>query len=238
MKGKTAMNRSSHRILDRQNWPSASTASEAAKRWPDRVIAAILICVCTITSACGGNRAARVFDSDDGRLIMRSSPEEITEGRALLETLPYGKIPRDMKGSIVFDGQVVSQLANDQHGQPAWLLTPYHVYVGAGELTSNNIIIASATVQDGGVALEMGREYRILAVNFDGRLYTWNGAVLELPSGSFRTSLRPAIRRHNIEGALARPNQVTGRNVADLRAAHHRLLNVTVSGASTVAAKS
>jgi hypothetical protein len=140
----------------------------------------ILTLLCTVTSMCAALPSARVFDFEDGRLVMRNSPKETAEAKASLEKVSSGNIERNLEGSVVFDGEVISRLADDRFGQPAWMMRPDRVYVGANQLASKDITIVSPTIQDGGVVLERHKKYRILAVDFGGRLFTWNAAVLEL----------------------------------------------------------
>jgi len=112
---------------------------------------------------------------------MRNSPGEVAETRAALKKISTTNVPRSAAGSVVFDGEVVSRHVNDKFGQPAWQMNADYVYIGMSELSSKDFTVASPTIENGGVVLKMGKKYRILAVNFDGQLYTWRAAVLELP---------------------------------------------------------
>jgi hypothetical protein len=174
------MKKSFLKEFERRHNRPARLKSKKRKRWHNSLLALITLCIIP-TTACVDDRAARVFDFDGGRLVARSTPEEVADGRALLEKVPIGVIPRGLEGSVVFDGRVVATLANDQHGQPAWLMSVDHAYVGMSELSSTKVTIRSATVQNGGAVLKTGREYRAMAVNFDGSFYTWSAVVLDLP---------------------------------------------------------
>jgi hypothetical protein len=144
-----------------------------------RVALVVVTFMSLLAITCG--RRARGLDFDDGKLIVRNTPDEITETRAIVEKITDGEQPRGFKASVVFDGYVASRLANDPHGQPSWRIRLDHVYVGASQLPPNMVTIVSPTVPNGGIVLKTGTEYRILAVHHDGRFYTWNAAVLELP---------------------------------------------------------
>jgi hypothetical protein len=59
-------------------------------------------------------------------------------------------------------------------------LRPNKIYRNDPKIDSKEIKVVSPTTEDGGVELAVGMNYRIFAVNMDGRFFIWNGTVLRL----------------------------------------------------------
>lgn len=155
------------------------------------MIGRILCCVLPILTFVSAGAALSDNQSwpiefDNGKLtVAKPTKAEIIEFNRKLRELGNGRIPPKSKGEILLDCRVLRSLKMDQYGQPAWVVTPLHVFEGS--VHGHSLILKSPNLKDGGVQLSIGKKYRVCACDFEkfesgtsGPLYIWNGAVMEL----------------------------------------------------------
>jgi hypothetical protein len=120
------------------------------------------------------------FTFDQGRLVTKSTPEELAEAKSILAHLDERTIPKSMSGGLLFDGVVTGRLSDDKVGQPVWTVRPIHILLGLKKLPKQSIVLVSPRLADGGVSLVPGREYRVFTVELDGRFYIWEATVIPI----------------------------------------------------------
>jgi hypothetical protein len=143
------------------------------------VTLALALAFAPFTSCYGADRAWP-FIFDGGRLIVKSTPEELSEAKSMLARVDEKHIPDDMLGGVLFDGEVTERLPDDKFGQPAWLMKPTHFILGSDKVRADGVSVISPRIEDGGVLLNSGAKYRIFTVNIEGRFYIWKAVVIEL----------------------------------------------------------
>jgi hypothetical protein len=122
---------------------------------------------------------------DHGKLTMQKlTPAEIQEGLNKLRSVNDNKNDPSLKGALVFDGTVTQSLPKDKSGQPAWVVHPTRIHLGAERLRHTTVKVKSPTAENNGIRLIVGHSYRLFAVDPQkllgkgvGDLYTWGAAV-------------------------------------------------------------
>lgn len=143
------------------------------------VTLALALAFAPFTSCYGADRAWP-FIFDGGRLIVKSTPEELSKSKSMLARVDEKHIPDDMLGGVLFDGEVIKRLPDDKFGQPTWLMKPTHFILGSDNAHTDGILVTSPNIEDGGVMLNSRAKYRIFTVNIEGRFYIWKAVVIEL----------------------------------------------------------
>jgi hypothetical protein len=128
------------------------------------------------------------FEFDKGKLVMlKHTNTEALETKKTLKRITDHNIPSGAEGSVIFDCKVFKKLPSDKYGQPAWLVIPQHIFLGREQIPNGSLKIVSPTIENGGLTIQPGQRYRVLAVDF-GRLnsgkkaglYIWATSVLKL----------------------------------------------------------
>jgi hypothetical protein len=120
------------------------------------------------------------FTFDQGRLVIKSTPEELAESKSILAHLDERKIPKSMSGGLLFDGVVTGRLSNDKFGQHVWTVKPNRILLGLEKMPKQSILLVSPRLANGGVNLVPEQEYRIFTVELDGRFYIWEATVIPI----------------------------------------------------------
>jgi hypothetical protein len=136
------------------------------------------------------------YTLDDGKLVMiNATRKEIAYTKASLTKITDRNIPENLEGAVLFDCQVIRRLPSDRYGQKAWLVAPNHIFAGFDQIANGYTKLTSPTIKNGGLIIEVGKRYRVLAVDFarldsgkKGELYIWAGSVSKLNSGTSRAN--------------------------------------------------
>ena len=115
---------------------------------------------------------------------MKLGPEDIAHYTQRVRDFRRGDYDREMNGGIVICGR--TEESHETDGELVYQLRVDDLLFNGlsnGETVPDELLIISPTIENGGIAMDQRKYYKLFAVRMsDRRLATWNGIVVEVPS--------------------------------------------------------
>ena len=139
-----------------------------------------LVLTLAFVAACADSGLKSQLTFSDGRLIVHNSEKDVAENIVELGKVSEKYLPEGTEGGIIFDAKIIRRVDDDKLGQHVWILRPTKIYLGAPTTTLGEMKVVTPLIENGGVELAVGMNYRIFSINMNGRFFIWNGTVLKL----------------------------------------------------------